>query len=146
MIFSSPAPLRFPGKPKALSVRTTPGAFCCLIPFLSSNIMRLSYKILSGCVGTVLRSRVGSIGDETGTSRLRFRLDFLRKNKKRPDCSKRLCWHLPIFPGRRQPSIVGTTELNFCVRNGNRWTLCVNDTNFRICSSHTLHPPYADAH
>ncbi len=41
-----------------------------------------------------------------------------------------ICWHLPIFPGRRQPSIVGTTELNFCVRNGNRWTLCVIDTNF----------------
>ena len=39
------------------------------------------------------------------------------------------CWRIPIFPGRRQPSIVGTTELNFCVRNGNRWTLCVNLTN-----------------
>ena len=41
-----------------------------------------------------------------------------------------LCWHLPIFPARRHASIVGTTELNFCVRNGNRWTLCVNNTNF----------------
>ena len=40
------------------------------------------------------------------------------------------CWRIPIFPGRRQPSIVGTTELNFCVRNGNRWTLCVNLTNY----------------
>ncbi len=30
-----------------------------------------------------------------------------------------LCWHLPIVPGRRQPSIVGTSELNFRVRNGN---------------------------
>ena len=39
------------------------------------------------------------------------------------------CWRIPIFPGRLQPSIVGTTELNFCVRNGNRWTLCVNLTN-----------------
>ena len=28
---------------------------------------------------------------------------------------------LPIFPGRRQPSIVGAGELNFCVRYGNRW-------------------------
>ena len=26
------------------------------------------------------------------------------------------CWHLPIFPGRRQPSIFGTTGLNFRVR------------------------------
>ena len=42
-----------------------------------------------------------------------------------------VCWQLPIFPGRRQPSIFGTTELNFCVRNGNRWTLCVKGTNLQ---------------
>ena len=36
---------------------------------------------------------------------------------------------LPIFPGRRQPSIVGADELNFCVRNGNRWTLTAISTN-----------------
>ena len=41
-----------------------------------------------------------------------------------------LCWHLPIFPGRHQPSIFGTTELNFCVRYGNRWTLSVINTNY----------------
>ena len=41
----------------------------------------------------------------------------------------RLCWHLPIFPGRRQPSIVGTSELNFRVRDGNGWTLTVIHTN-----------------
>ena len=40
-----------------------------------------------------------------------------------------VCWRIPIFPDRRQSSIFGTTELNFCVRNGNRWTLCVNHTN-----------------
>ena len=40
-----------------------------------------------------------------------------------------ICWHLPIFPGRHQPSIFGTTELNFCVRYGNRWTLSVINTN-----------------
>ena len=47
------------------------------------------------------------------------------------------CWRIPIFPGRLQPSIVGTTELNFCVRNGNRWTLCVNLTNFLLYLSLT---------
>ncbi len=31
----------------------------------------------------------------------------------------------PIFPGRLQPSIVSTGELNFCVRNGNRCDLSV---------------------
>ena len=40
-----------------------------------------------------------------------------------------ICWHLPIFPGRHQPSIFGTTELNFCVRDGNRWTLSAINTN-----------------
>ena len=39
------------------------------------------------------------------------------------------CLHLPIFPGRRQPSIFGTTGLNFRVRDGNGWTPCVINTN-----------------
>jgi hypothetical protein len=39
------------------------------------------------------------------------------------------CWHRPIFPGRRQPSIFGTDELNYRVRNGNGWTLIVINTN-----------------
>ena len=43
---------------------------------------------------------------------------------------------LPIFPGRRQPSIVGAGELNFCVRYGNRWTLTAISTNlFNFISS-----------
>ena len=37
---------------------------------------------------------------------------------------------LPIFPGRLQPSIVGRSELNFRVRNGNGWTLALISTNF----------------
>ena len=36
---------------------------------------------------------------------------------------------LPIFPGSRPPSIVGVHELNFCVRDGNRWTLMTINTN-----------------
>ena len=40
-----------------------------------------------------------------------------------------LCWHWAIFPCRFQQSIFATAELNFCVRNGNRWTLCVCNTN-----------------
>ena len=40
------------------------------------------------------------------------------------------CWRLPIFPGRRRPSIFGVIELNFCVRNGNRCTLNAINTNF----------------
>ena len=41
--------------------------------------------------------------------------------------------HLPIFTGRFQPTIVGTSELNYCVRNGNRWDLTVIDTGRIYC-------------
>ena len=37
---------------------------------------------------------------------------------------------LPIFPGRRQPSIFGAGELNFRVRDGNGWTLTAISTNY----------------
>ena len=36
---------------------------------------------------------------------------------------------LPIFTCSHPHTIVGTHELNFCVRNGNRWTLVVINTN-----------------
>ena len=32
-------------------------------------------------------------------------------------------WLRPTFPGPFGPSIIGDLELNFCVRNGNRWIL-----------------------
>ncbi len=37
---------------------------------------------------------------------------------------------LPIFPAGHPASIVGADELNFCVRDGNRWTLIAINTNF----------------
>ena len=43
------------------------------------------------------------------------------------------CWRQPIVPGRCQPSIFSTNELNFCVRYGNRWTLVVINTNYSVC-------------
>ena len=45
----------------------------------------------------------------------------LRKNPE-AFCSSR---RLPIFTRRFQRTILGTSELNFCVRNGNRWNLTV---------------------
>ena len=41
-----------------------------------------------------------------------------------------LCRLWAIVPARLQASIVATAKLNFCVRNGNRWTLCVWNTDF----------------
>ena len=36
---------------------------------------------------------------------------------------------LPIFPTSHPVSIVGEGVLNFCVRDGNRWTLIAINTN-----------------
>ena len=53
-----------------------------------------------------------------------------------------LCRLRLIFPARLQASIVSTAKLNFCVRNGNRWTLCVRNTDYvhRFCGG--LCPPW----
>ena len=45
---------------------------------------------------------------------------------------------LPIFPGRFQPSIFGANELNYCVRDGNRWTLIAKNTDYLNFSSRFL--------
>ena len=37
---------------------------------------------------------------------------------------------LSIFTGSHPPTIVDESELNFCVRDGNRWTLRPISTNF----------------
>ena len=50
---------------------------------------------------------------------------------------------LPIFPGSHPPSIVGVHELNFCVRDGNRWTLMTINTNYLV--THTGFEPMLTA-
>ena len=37
---------------------------------------------------------------------------------------------LPIFTTSHPVTIVGASELNFCVRDGNRWTLTAINTNY----------------
>ena len=61
-----------------------------------------------------------------------FTLRFLFLDSRKADCSAlpSLCQHRTIFPHSFPWSIVTTAELNFCVRNGNRWTLCVYNTDF----------------
>ena len=41
---------------------------------------------------------------------------------------------LPIFPASHPASIVGADELNFCVRDENRWTLVAIKTNSVGCT------------
>ena len=43
--------------------------------------------------------------------------------------ARQLGFALPIFTARHQATIVGVCELNFCVRDGNRWTLTTINTN-----------------
>ena len=54
------------------------------------------------------------------------------ENKK--DAFRRLLYflnqQLPILPGRFQPSTFGVYELNYCVRDGNRWFLVAIVTEF----------------
>ena len=45
---------------------------------------------------------------------------------------------LPIFTASRPATIVGGHELNFCVRDGNRWTLMPINTNSSIYLSLSL--------
>ena len=42
---------------------------------------------------------------------------------------------LPIFPASHPASIFGEHELNFCVRDGNRWTLIAINTNYDVGES-----------
>ena len=60
-------------------------------------------------------------------------------SKKKPRLfSRGFVFALPIFPGSHPPSIVGVHELNFCVRDGNRWTLMTINTNYIDGFNHHL--------
>ena len=61
----------------------------------------------------------------------RTRASLLYKYKKTdlPVASQFFMLALPIFPCSHPQSIVGEGELNFCVRDGNRWTLTPINTN-----------------
>ena len=81
----------------------------------------------SGRRGTKARSRRGhSPGTAIGN---RWTLHNLHTKNLTTEVV-RLVFALPIFPGSRPPSIVGADELNFCVRDGNRWTLIAINTNY----------------
>ena len=54
--------------------------------------------------------------------------------------SRGFVFALLIFPGSHPPSIVSVHELNFCVRDGNRWTLMTINTNsYGWGSTHLLY-------
>ena len=53
------------------------------------------------------------------------------KNGQSKDCPFQQFRRIPIFPSRHQLSIFGVCELNFCVRNGNRWILTAISTGYQ---------------
>ena len=61
---------------------------------------------------------------------------FVQRKPPREKRSGFLVLALPIFPASHPASIVGADELNFCVRDGNRWTLVAINTNY--CFPYTL--------
>ena len=65
---------------------------------------------------------------------------FVCGQKKKDILSDVLVLALPIFTARHQATIVGVSELNFCVRDGNRWTLTTINTNSHRMAFH--HPLY----
>ena len=48
------------------------------------------------------------------------------------ELSRNLMWQQPILPGGCPPSTLGAAELNFCVRNENRWILSAIVTTMAI--------------
>ena len=54
---------------------------------------------------------------------------FVQKNRLAKSEAVFFVLALPIFPASHPASIVGADELNFCVRDGNRWTLVAINTN-----------------
>ena len=52
---------------------------------------------------------------------------------------------LPIFPASHPASIVGEGVLNFCVRDGNRWTHTPINTNFSGYTLKTEHGHFISA-
>ena len=70
------------------------------------------------------------------------RWTLLGRKKPRP-FSRGFVLALLIFPGSHPPSIVSVHVLNFCVRDGNRWTHIAINTNYLV--THTGFEPMLTA-
>ena len=86
------------------------------------HIEQKNSKLLRSLHNDLTQAR-GNIGDpwENRTPDAGVRGRSLNRLTNGPYKSRRL----PIFTSRFQLTIFGTSKLNFCVRNGNRWNLTV---------------------
>ena len=93
----------------------------------SSNLMQWTYASLRSnyCTVALLTRYPGRIGSHT-------------TKKDTPSGVPLSNQRLPILPGRLQPSTFGVYELNYCVRDGNRWILIAIATeSVRVCTLKT---------
>ena len=95
------------------------------------------FVTVSSCGARHLLMRSLRIRHVPRSSRKILRTPYLRAtslhNKRSTLLSASSNQRLPIFPGSRPPSIFGVCELNFCVRDGNRWNLTAIVTGFLAC-------------
>ena len=149
-IYSNPISsfLSISAKPKSANESGTTGGKFCFI-YLSSVSYLIVFSFLMFVQAVIdriqfekknkdVQKNVSIFGSPSWTrtndtavnSRVLYRLSYggiLKPTKQ--SLIGYLCRHRPIFPGRFQPSIFGTNELNYRVRNGNGWTLIVINTD-----------------
>ena len=121
-------------KAKTQNHNTVPGVMLCVIrtmrlypAFLATHAKKLHpfgwrslcWRYLSSRVGKVLSRRLKTCP-----------WHILAAKKSQPFGWDFLVLALPIFPCSHPQSIVGEGVLNFCVRDGNRWTHTPINTNF----------------
>ena len=105
----------------------TPGTKRCSMIYASLRSFKSWALLIPGLIRYTIVT-TWSIWLET--ARLKWYITL--GNKK--DAFRRLLYflnqQLPILPGRFQPSTFGVYELNYCVRDGNRWFLVAIVTEF----------------
>ena len=98
---------------------------------LREQPLRAKSKILLTSPYTGEAFRCGGIGhSESFLEPLTLPVVFFIQEKPPSFLTEVCVFALLIFPGSRPPSIVSANELNFCVRDGNRWTLIAINTNY----------------
>ena len=77
----------------------------------------------------ICREAVFGLSDELSCRSFRHHLQNIKQDRIHLDAVL-IVLALSIFPASRPASIVDADELNFCVRDGNRWTLIAINTNY----------------
>ena len=109
-------------RPRHVECSTRRGRFLCFIKPERTNFIpnaTVSSKKCFRALSRIQKALMQSLGPSQQTKNA-------SESLLKRFCSSR---RLPIFTRRFQRTIFGTSELNFCVRNGNRWDLTVIDTD-----------------